>query len=178
MKYVALLRGIMPMNPNMRNEKLRGVFESLGFKNVRTIIASGNVVFDSKENNAKKLEELIEKSISEQLGFSSATIIRSQQQLEDLVASDPFNGLGHSRSSYLNATFLKNTFNNELSFPYTPEGRNYTYVKEFGNTILSVIDLTNAKTPDLMIHLEKTFGKGITTRTWNTIGKILKIMNE
>lgn len=39
--YVALLRGIVPLNPNMRNEKLRGVFEKLGFTNVRTVISSG-----------------------------------------------------------------------------------------------------------------------------------------
>jgi uncharacterized protein (DUF1697 family) len=44
-KYVALLRGIAPTNPNMRNDKLRGVFEKLSFENVKTVISSGNVVF-------------------------------------------------------------------------------------------------------------------------------------
>lgn len=41
-KYVALLRGIAPTNPNMRNDKLREVFEKPGFKNVQTVISSGN----------------------------------------------------------------------------------------------------------------------------------------
>jgi hypothetical protein len=43
MRYVALLRGIMPTNPNMKGEKLKAVFEGLGFSNVHTVIASGNV---------------------------------------------------------------------------------------------------------------------------------------
>jgi hypothetical protein len=39
-----------------------------------------------------------------------------------------------------------------------------------------VIDLTSAKTPDLMIWLEKKFGKEITTRTWKTVERILNAM--
>ena len=59
--YVALLRGIMPMNPNMKGERLRETFESLGFKNVGTVIASGNVVFDSPTKSADALEAKIER---------------------------------------------------------------------------------------------------------------------
>ena len=66
-KYVALLRGIGPGNPNMRNDKLRGVFEKLGFANVQTVISSGNVLFDPPAGgpfkNAKKLEATIEKAL-------------------------------------------------------------------------------------------------------------------
>ena len=44
MRYVALLRGIGPSNPNMRNERLRELFQKLGFQNVQTVISSGNVL--------------------------------------------------------------------------------------------------------------------------------------
>jgi uncharacterized protein (DUF1697 family) len=54
MKYVALLRGIGPSNPNMRNEKLRGVFEKLGFDNVQTVISSGNVLFQTPTKDMKR----------------------------------------------------------------------------------------------------------------------------
>lgn len=59
-KYVAFLRGIAPMNPNMRNEKLRTVMEDLGFSNVKTVISSGNILFESDEQNISKLEATIE----------------------------------------------------------------------------------------------------------------------
>src|SRR5688572_7791450 len=100
-KYVALLRGIAPSNPNMRNEKLRGVFEKLGFANVKTVISSGNVVFESPSRNAKKLEETIETALPEQLGFTSTTIIRSKKQLQQLVDINPFKGMEHSQKSSL-----------------------------------------------------------------------------
>lgn len=64
-KYVALLRGIAPTNLNMRNDKLRGVFEKLAFENVKTVISSGNVIFESPSRRAKKLEETIEAALPE-----------------------------------------------------------------------------------------------------------------
>ena len=84
-KYVALLRGIAPTNPNMRNDKLRGLFEKLGFTNVQTVISSGNVLFESSSKSAKKLEETIEKALPEQLGFTSTTIMKSKEQLLKLL---------------------------------------------------------------------------------------------
>ena len=44
-RYVALLRGISPMNAKM--PELKRCFEDAGFGNVKTLLSSGNVVFDS-----------------------------------------------------------------------------------------------------------------------------------
>ena len=54
--YVALLRGIAPTNPKMRNNRLREVFEDLGFSNVRTVISSGNVLFETDSSAVRALE--------------------------------------------------------------------------------------------------------------------------
>jgi uncharacterized protein (DUF1697 family) len=174
--YVALLRGIAPTNPNMRNEKLRGVFETLGFSNVRTVISSGNVIFESSSRSVGKLEGKIEKAIPEQLGFNSTTIIRSKDQIQQLVDSNPFQGMTHSQKSYLNVTFLKQKTTVDLKFPYNVENRAYTLLGMYDGEICSVIDMTSSKTPDLMIWLEKQFGKEITTRTWKTVERILRVM--
>src|SRR2546423_1896339 len=107
MKYVALLRGIGPSNPNMHGQKLKAVMEELGFDNVQTVISSGNVVFESPSKDEKALEAKIEAAWPTKLGFNSTTIIRSQQQLQALVAQDPFQGAEHSRGSYLLVTFFK-----------------------------------------------------------------------
>src|SRR6266403_3888870 len=105
--YVALLRGIMPMNPNMKGEKLKAVFESLGFKNVSTVIASGNVVFETNSQNAVALEAKIEKALPVQLGFTSTTIIRSREELLRLVKKDSFRGIEDTKPNYLIVTFFK-----------------------------------------------------------------------
>src|SRR5436305_15034078 len=105
--YVALLRGIMPMNPNMKGERLREVFESLGFQDVATVIASGNVVFTTRSNNAAVLEAKIEKALPKQLGFTSTTIIRSRDELERLVKKNPFKGVRDDKLMYPIVTFFK-----------------------------------------------------------------------
>jgi uncharacterized protein (DUF1697 family) len=153
--YVALLRGIMPMNPNMRGEKLKETFESLGFKNVATVIASGNVVFEANTKNVSALESRIEKALFDQLGFHSTTIIRSQEHLEKLVKKNPFKGVRDEKPNYLVVTFFQ-------------DGR-----KEH----CEVIDLSSGKTPQFMSKIEKEYGKKITTRTWKTVGRILKKMD-
>jgi uncharacterized protein (DUF1697 family) len=174
--YVALLRGIAPLNPNMRNEKLRGVFETLGFTNVRTVISSGNVIFETSPRSVRKLEGKIEQAIPEQLGFNSTTIIRSKAHIQQLIDADPFQGKTHSQKSNLNVTFLKQKTTVDLKFPYKVENRSYTLLGMYDGAICSVIDLSSSKTPDLMIWLEKQFGKEITTRTWKTVERILRVM--
>jgi uncharacterized protein (DUF1697 family) len=173
-KYAALLRGISPLNPNMRNDKLRGVFEGLGFTNVKTVISSGNVLFETPQKDSKKLEEMIENAILGQLGFMSTTIIRSREQLQALAAEKPFGEREHTHRTNLTVTFLKNTLPaNFASFSNTQhEGYEILGMQE--QAIYSIIDLTSAKTPQLMSWLEKQLGKEITTRTWKTVQRILK----
>ena len=176
-KYVALLRGIAPTNPNMRNDKLRGVFEELGFANVKTVVSSGNVVFESPSRSVRKLEDRIEEALPKELGFKSTTIIRNQKQLQHLVDKNPFKSREHSQKSSLNVTFLKKKRKVDIKFPYEIDNRDYTLLGMYDGAICSVIDLTSAKTPDLMLWLEKKFGKEITTRTWKTVERILKAMS-
>ena len=154
--YVALLRGIMPMNPNMKGEKLRQVFESLGFEHVGTVIASGNVVFSSPSKNAAGLEARIEKAFPKRLGFKSTTIIRSCKELEGLVKKNPFKGVRDEKPNYLIVTFFKDR----------------------RKELCTVVDLTGAGTPDFMRSLEREHGKAMTTRTWKTLGRILKKMGS
>lgn len=153
MKYVAFIRGVGPENPNMHGAKLKWFFEELGFKNVQTVIASGNVIFESDSRNKKSLEDLIEKKLPKLLGFNKATIVRSHEELKKIFISDPFNGTEDTPNSRLNVTFLKN-----------------------GKEIFSIIDPESTKTPEIMRRLEKENGKDITMRTWKTIGRILKRM--
>lgn len=176
--YVAMLRGIGPTNPNMRNEKLRGLFGELGFDNVRTVISTGNVLFDSPSTAMKSLEKQIETAIPERLGFNSSTIVRRKKQIQDIVDLDPFKGVAHSPKMNLNVTFLKSRPRTDLQLPHTPKGRAYTVLGIHDRCIFSTIDLTSEKTPDLMRWLEKEFGKEITTRTYKTVQRILKKLNE
>jgi uncharacterized protein (DUF1697 family) len=173
-KYVAFLRGIGPTNPQMRNEKIKRVFEESGFKNVAALLLSGNILFESDSRKAEELETLIEKALNNKLGFTTTAIVRTQKQISDLIAREPFRGMTDSSKCKLNVTFLKKKQKLKLKFPIEPEGTSYKLIGEYNGAIFSSIDLSGSKTPQLMLFLEKQFGKQITTRTWNTTNKIFK----
>lgn len=161
----------------MRNEKLRGVFMGLGFARVETVISSGNVLFDSPSEDVQRLEATIEKALPLQLGFTSATIIRSRERLRRLAGRVPFKGHEDVPNSRLNVTFLKRPPMTKLTFPYRTEDGNFELVALYDQAICSVTNLSRGGTPDVMAWLERQFGKEITTRTWRTVGRILRRMD-
>lgn len=175
-RYVALLRGIGPGNPKMSNENLRGVCENLGFDNVQTVISSGNIVFEADDSAAVQLEAVLEKAWPRELGFESTTIIRSREELEQLVASDPFQGRKHTKETYLLTTFAKGTLEYDFSFPHQPEGKDYWIVSGSDRELFSVTDTVHGTSLDVMSWLETAFGKEISSRTWLTVARILKRM--
>jgi uncharacterized protein (DUF1697 family) len=176
-KYVALIRGIGPGDPQKTNEKLRGVLESLGLTNVQSVISSGNIVFESSETDVRKLESRIEAAWPEQLGFTAATIVRSQAQLQQIIDADPFDGIPHGQGSYLLVTFLKNPVTPNFQIPFQPESKTYKVVGYTDGVVFTITDNTAMKTTELMTWLERQFGKEITSRTPLTIERILKRMN-
>ena len=177
-KYAALLRGIGPTNPNMKGEKLRGVFESLGFAHVQSVITSGNIVFETDITDVKKLETMVEKALPKQLGFTSTTIIRSQAELQALVDADPFPGITQGPKNYITVTFLKEKPKSVPKLPYKPESKGYEVLALYDRAIAATLDQTHEKTPNLMSWLEKQFGKQITTRTYKTINRLLDKMSS
>lgn len=156
MRYVALLRGIGPTNPNMKGERLKAVFEEIGLRNVHPVIASGNITFDSSSKNTAALEAKIEQILPKKLGFATTAIIRSKEELETIVKKDPFKGVRDEKPNYLLVTFFKN----------------------HRAPLCTVIKLTEGKTPDFMRDAEQHYGKAITSRTWKTIGRIIKKMED
>ncbi|MFE3541542.1 DUF1697 domain-containing protein [Nocardia sp. NPDC059177] len=172
--YAALLRGIGPSNPNMRNEKLRGVFDGLGFEKVASVVSSGNIVFRTADDPAD-LEDRIQQALTAELGIPGGTIIRSHPELRALLDRDPFAGRPHERGSYLTVTFFKDRMREtDLSeFEDDPLTEVIGYDAE-ARAFLTVLDNSTPATPDFMARLEKSYGKDITTRTWLTVQRVVK----
>lgn len=175
-----MLRGIGPGNSNMTSEKFRSFFEALGFTGVQVVLASGNIIFESTNNDEEALSEHIEKALPQKLGFSRSAIIRSETELQYLIGLDPFKGSeqDHNKSTYLLITFFRHAPNVTLKLPYTPENKPYTLLGSIDNAVYGSVDLTSGKTPDYMAWLEKQFGKDITSRTPKTIRLILSRMSK
>jgi uncharacterized protein (DUF1697 family) len=174
--YAALLRGISPSGTNMTNDKLRGVFERLGFAKVASVLASGNIVFRSAGADVPGLEQRIEDALAGDLGIASRTIIRAHSELRALLDSEPFPGLTHGRGTYLTATFLKDVATAPDVVTGQPGSR--TQVVRYDRAARAILAITDnsdpGTTPDFMSWLERSFGKDITTRSWLTVQRIVK----
>jgi uncharacterized protein (DUF1697 family) len=174
-KYAAMLRGIGPENPNMKGEKLRWAFTEMGFSDVTTFLTSGNVLLASNETDTSKLEKQIEAALPELLDFSRNAFVRSYEHLQRIVDAKPFGDLQHQNAgkNYLTVTFFKQLPVFDFDFPYQPEGKAFELIGIHGDALCTVVDTTKGKTPDLMQWLERNYGKSITTRTFNTVTRLV-----
>lgn len=165
-RYVALLRGVSPVNARMSD--LRACFESIGFSEVRTILSSGNVVFTTATKKESSLGRGIEAGIEKCLGRSFPVIVRSSDHLNALLKADPFAGFRIAPEAKRVVTFLGQPCRDQLTFPIELDGARILGMKD---SEVFTAYVPHARGPVFMTLIEKTFGKNVTTRTWDTIRK-------
>ncbi len=167
-----LLRGMGPGDPMFNNQTVCRCLETLGYRYVRALQASGNYLFEYDEASNATLEAAIETSIEEAVGFRRAAIVRNVDEIASLIQHDPFKGMVHNSGTYLLVTFMKQPAKLDFSLPYQPPGKPYTIIGASEDMLFSVTDNTSGKTTDLMVWLERHISKDITSRTWNTMQRI------
>ena len=107
-RYIAFLRGINVGGHRVKMDRLRSLFEEMGFADVSTFIASGNVVFSAKSNDVASLSARIEQRLAERLGYDVATFIRTPAELEAIAAFEPADpGRGDPSASSLYVVLLQ-----------------------------------------------------------------------
>jgi uncharacterized protein (DUF1697 family) len=90
-RYVAFLRGINLGNRRVKSPELVAHFEALGFEDVATFRASGNVVFvDPGGGTEAKVQARVEAGLEEGLGYDVAVFLRSAKEVAAIAARDPF----------------------------------------------------------------------------------------
>jgi uncharacterized protein (DUF1697 family) len=90
-RYAAFLRGINVGGTRISKDDLCAPFTALGFEDVTTFRASGNVIFEAPREPATKLAKKIEKALADDLGFTKATtFLRSAAEMRALAKDDPF----------------------------------------------------------------------------------------
>lgn len=89
-RCVALLGGINVGGHRVRMDHLRRLFEQLGFHDVHTFIASGNVVFRPEEIDERRIRELVERHLEAELGYRVPVFLRTVEELTAIAAAWPF----------------------------------------------------------------------------------------
>jgi len=107
-RYVAFLRGInVGGHHKVPMSDLKKELEKLDFKNIITLLNSGNILFDAISNDIKKLEKTITIHLEKSFGFPIPTIIRKSEMITELFHSKPFKTVKVTKDIRLYVSFLK-----------------------------------------------------------------------
>jgi uncharacterized protein (DUF1697 family) len=107
--YVAFLRGMNLGNRRIANEELRRHFEEIGFEEVATFRASGNVIFATPKREAEgKLTQRVEAELGKRLGYEVPVFLRSIEEVAAIAERQPFETKAVARSKgKLQVSFLR-----------------------------------------------------------------------
>ena len=175
-EYAAFLRGInVGAHKKVPMAKLRAAFESLGFIEVRTLLNSGNVIFQTPPEPPERLNRRIETELASTFGFEIKVITRTMASLRRMVEADPFQGVEVTPDTRLYVTFLAGKSSGKLTLPWESPGKELRILALRDGALFSVVTLTGKKgTVDAMSLNEKTYGREMTTRNWNTILRVVR----
>jgi uncharacterized protein (DUF1697 family) len=168
-RYAAFLRGVSPMNAKM--PELRAAFEAAGFEDVRTLLSSGNVVFGASSSSLSAIERTAERAMEKHLGTAFMTIVRPVEALRRMLAAEPHRAFRLDPGAKRIVTFLRRPPESEPRLPIEMDGARILALD--GAEVFSAY-VPTAKGPVFMTLIEKTFGKDVTTRTWDTVAKAAK----
>ncbi len=173
--YAAFLRGInVGGHRRVKMDDLKRAFESLGFQRVQTLLASGNIVFESRPTSASVLIQRIKAKLKKIFGFEIGVLIRSTRELQRLHRAQPFRGITVTPQTRLFVTFLSEQPASRLRLPYVSQGGDFKILRATKSEVCSVLTITNLRGGmQFMAILDKEFGRAITTRSWSTITRIL-----
>ena len=165
-RYVALLRGVAPTNLKMPD--LKRCLESAGFTGVRTILSSGNAAFDSSARSGGAVERQIEAVMTKHLGRTFYTVVRSRDELQELVNDDPFAAFELPAGARRVVTFARKLPTPPRSLPVERGGAIVLAAREREAFTAYVPGPRGAVFMEL---IKAAFGTEVTTRTWETVKK-------
>jgi len=154
------------MNASM--PALKRCFERAGFTDVRTVLSSGNVVFDARATSERALERRAEAAMAKELRRAFLTIVRPVDALKRLIDADPYARFRLPRNAKRVVTFLREPHKVKLRLPLELDGARLLAVKR-GEVLTAYVP--SPRGPVFMRLIEKTFGTNVTTRTWDTVRK-------
>jgi uncharacterized protein (DUF1697 family) len=176
MKFVVLLRGINVGGKNIiKMTDLKKAVENAGFANVSTYIQSGNIIFESDENNISKIVEKLETSFFKDFVYNSLIIVKSYEQLKIIVSEVPSDWeKRNDLECYI--AFIRGSISTREIMREIELKEDIDFI-EAGEDVLYMSTLLNGLTRSRFTKLvTKKIYKDITIRNYNTARKLLDLM--
>jgi uncharacterized protein (DUF1697 family) len=153
---------------NAKMPELKRCFEEAGFTQVRTVLSSGNVVFDTNARSQTALTRKIEAAMEARLGRTFYTLLRPVNVVHEMIEADPYAGFRLPAGAKRVVTFLREPHAAKLALPIEVDDVHILAMR--GREVFTAY-VPQPGNPAFMTMLEKTFGTGMTTRTWDTVRK-------
>lgn len=169
--YIGLLRGINVGGNLLRMERLRDICSGLRYRNVRTYVQSGNVVFEAP-GPPSQCAQAIEKELAGETRLPVAVILRTGDEIGRILVGNPFLKVPGVDPTRLYVTFLACTATKEAvkKLGAIKAGDDEFHVA--GTEIYLSCPNGYGKTKLSNNALEKALGMRATTRNWNTVNKL------
>jgi uncharacterized protein (DUF1697 family) len=154
----------MPTNAKM--PELKAAFETAGFTHVKTVLGTGNVVFNTSLQSEVEIEQRAQAAMTKILGRSFHTIVRTSAYLQDLLTGDPYSGAPPEAKRVV--SFMREAQIPKVQLPLTEHQA--TVLLTSGREVFTAY-LPSEKGPIFMTLIERAFGTNVTTRTLDTVAK-------
>lgn len=171
-KYIAFLRAINVGGHNIKMEELKKYFEELGFKNIETFIASGNIIFELNSGDVNSIEKKIESYLFKKLGYEVATFIRTNSELEEIINYKPFKAGELKSAQALNVAFIKEPLSLELKKKLESLQTDIDYLHTYGREVYWMCKLKQSESKFSNSLFEKELKIKATFRGINTLQKL------
>ena len=176
---VSLFRGINVGGHNkIRMDDLKKVHEDLGLQDVVPYIQSGNVVFKSNSIDTAQIRTQIKESVEKTFGFSVEVLVRTADELQEIIANNPFAGQSDKESKWIVVLFLAarpgDTAQEDLRKAYT--GPEEIFVRNNEVYIYYPDGIGRSKLTNTLLEKKlKTVG---TARNWNTVLQLQNLIEK
>ena len=174
---IALIRGINVGRGNrVAMSDLRNLMIELGHTNVRTLLNSGNIVFQCKQPSVARIASAIEDTITANCGFSAAVTAITAQELGLIVDENPLMHVVEDHARHLVA-FVTHPKHLEVLHPmleqcWKPDALAITNRTAYLWCSTGILDSKLLKT------FSRTAGATVTTRNWATVLKLQAAAKE
>ena len=153
---------------NCKMQELAKAFAAAGFADVKTVLSSGNVVFSAAAAE-RTIQKKAEAAMQEHLGKSFMTFVRPVDEMQALLKADPYAAFKLKPGAKRVVTFLAGKPAEAPKLPVELEDARILSLQ--GRELFSAY-VPGPKGPVFMTLIERTFGKDVTTRTWDTLRKV------
>jgi uncharacterized protein (DUF1697 family) len=171
-RLIAFLRAINVGGHVVKMDALRGHFEDLGFADVETFIASGNVIFSSRAANLPALERKIEKALHQALGYEVKTFIRTEAEVRALAGYQPFPPAAVASCAALSVGFLAAPLDAAAMKALMALRSDVDDFHVNGREVFWICRTRQAESPMSNMRFEKMLKVRVTFRGVNTIARL------